>query len=87
MGSLATSSMGARKGLQSLEVCHGPPLPGAEAVGMPNGKALSAARLVHYVDKKSGFNPRKWAEAIKATRTVYVGNLGFCTREDRVLRG
>ncbi|CAK9022941.1 unnamed protein product [Durusdinium trenchii] len=39
---------------------------------------------VLYVDKKSGYDPKKWAEAIKVTRTVYVGNMAFCTREEQV---
>eukprot|EP00434_Breviolum_minutum_P029088 symbB.v1.2.025728.t1/scaffold2516.1/size77141/3 len=42
------------------------------------------APQVLYIDKKSGYNPKKWAEAIKVTRTVYVGNMAFCTREEQV---
>ncbi|CAL1140539.1 unnamed protein product [Cladocopium goreaui] len=42
------------------------------------------APQVLYVDKKTGYNPKKWAEAIKVTRTVYVGNMAFCTREEQV---
>ncbi|CAE7216721.1 ncbp2 [Symbiodinium sp. CCMP2592] len=39
---------------------------------------------VLYVDKKSGFTPEKWAEAIRVTCTVYVGNLAFFTREEQI---
>ncbi|CAJ1384788.1 unnamed protein product, partial [Effrenium voratum] len=42
------------------------------------------APQVLYIDKRSGYNSRKWAEAIKVTRTVYVGNLAFCTREEQI---
>mmetsp|Transcript_41636 Transcript_41636/g.74664 ORF Transcript_41636/g.74664 Transcript_41636/m.74664 type:complete len:235 (-) Transcript_41636:86-790(-) len=42
------------------------------------------APQVHYVDKKSGFTPEKWAKAIGTTKTVYVGNLAFFTREEQI---
>eukprot|EP00933_Yihiella_yeosuensis_P020133 TRINITY_DN16223_c3_g1_i1.p1 TRINITY_DN16223_c3_g1~~TRINITY_DN16223_c3_g1_i1.p1 ORF type:complete len:240 (+),score=38.02 TRINITY_DN16223_c3_g1_i1:37-756(+) len=37
-----------------------------------------------YVDKKSGFSAEKWAEAVKVSRTLYVGNLSFFTSEDQL---
>lgn len=37
-----------------------------------------------YVDKKSGFSKPKWAEAIKVSRTLYVGNLSFYTSEEQI---
>ncbi|CAE8658089.1 unnamed protein product, partial [Polarella glacialis] len=39
---------------------------------------------VPYVDKKSGYTPDKWAEAIKVSRTLYVGNLSFFTSEEQL---
>mmetsp|Transcript_58888 Transcript_58888/g.137596 ORF Transcript_58888/g.137596 Transcript_58888/m.137596 type:complete len:242 (-) Transcript_58888:17-742(-) len=38
-----------------------------------------------YYDKKSGLSKEKWHEAIKTTRTVYVGNLTFYTTEEQIM--
>uniref|UniRef100_A0A7S4RVT2 RRM domain-containing protein n=1 Tax=Alexandrium monilatum TaxID=311494 RepID=A0A7S4RVT2_9DINO len=37
-----------------------------------------------YIDKKSGFSKEKWQEAIKVSRTLYVGNLSFFTTEEQI---
>mmetsp|Transcript_36437 Transcript_36437/g.104940 ORF Transcript_36437/g.104940 Transcript_36437/m.104940 type:complete len:325 (-) Transcript_36437:9-983(-) len=37
-----------------------------------------------YIDKKSGFTKEKWLEAIKVSRTLYVGNLSFFTTEEQI---
>jgi len=40
--------------------------------------------LAVYVDKKSGYSKEKWDQAIKVSRTVYVGNLSFFTTEEQI---
>jgi len=42
------------------------------------------APSTQYVDKKSGFTKEKWLEAIKTSRTLYVGNLSFFTTEEQI---
>lgn len=37
-----------------------------------------------YVDKKSGYTKEKWIEAVKVSRTLYVGNLSFFTTEEQI---
>lgn len=38
-----------------------------------------------YYDKKSGMSKTKWQEALKVTRTLYVGNLSFYSTEEQIL--
>eukprot|EP00428_Durinskia_dybowskii_P043796 CAMPEP_0170260832 /NCGR_PEP_ID=MMETSP0116_2-20130129/30294_1 /TAXON_ID=400756 /ORGANISM="Durinskia baltica, Strain CSIRO CS-38" /LENGTH=242 /DNA_ID=CAMNT_0010511891 /DNA_START=91 /DNA_END=819 /DNA_ORIENTATION=+ len=42
------------------------------------------APATQYVDKKSGMSKSKWLEAIKVSRTLYVGNLSFYTSEEQL---
>ena len=37
-----------------------------------------------YYDKKSGLSQVEWKQALERSKTVYVGNLSFYTREEQL---
>eukprot|EP00746_Dinoflagellata_sp_MGD_P167424 gnl/MRDRNA2_/MRDRNA2_98023_c0_seq1.p1 gnl/MRDRNA2_/MRDRNA2_98023_c0~~gnl/MRDRNA2_/MRDRNA2_98023_c0_seq1.p1 ORF type:complete len:201 (+),score=39.14 gnl/MRDRNA2_/MRDRNA2_98023_c0_seq1:104-706(+) len=41
--------------------------------------------VTQYWDKKSGLSQKAWFDALKVSRTLYVGNLSFYTTEEQIL--
>merc|ERR1712096_501230 len=41
--------------------------------------------VTKYFDKKSGYSKDKWFEAVKVSRTLYIGNMSFFTTEERII--
>jgi len=41
--------------------------------------------ITQYFDKKSGFTKDKWFEALRVSRTLYIGNMSFYTTEEQIM--